>query len=271
MGQQLKDGLGQAWNLVATFVPKFVGFLIILLIGWIIAKAVSKALGLLLGRLGFSALIEKTGLTGMLKQSKVDATGIISKLVYYFILLIALQLAFGVFGASNPVSQLINEIIAFLPKVLVAIVLVIVAAAIARVVRDMVTGALSGRPAGRPLGTVAYWLIMSFGIIAALGQIEIATTVTMPVLVTVLATVGGVIVVGFGGGLIKPAQQRWGGWMSSMQDQLGTGDRANQQAQTGTLPPQRPAPAGAHAGPSHSTSNGADAPTPPAGMARVDH
>lgn len=160
LGQQLKDGLGQAWNLVATFVPKFVGFLIILLIGWLIAKAVSKALSMILGRLGFSALIEKTGLTGMLKQSNVDATGIISKLVYYFILLIALQLAFG--------------------------------------------------------------------IIAALGQIDIATAVTTPVLVTVLATVGGVIVVGFGGGLIKPAQQRWGGWMASMQDQLGTGDRAAQ-------------------------------------------
>jgi hypothetical protein len=63
-------------------------------------------------------------------------------------------------------------------------VLIIVAAAIATVVRDMVTGALAARPAGRPLGTVAYWLIMSFGIIAALGQINIATTVTTPVLVT---------------------------------------------------------------------------------------
>ena len=49
MGQQLKDGLGQAWAMVATFVPKLVGFLIVLLIGWLIAKAVSKALGLVLG------------------------------------------------------------------------------------------------------------------------------------------------------------------------------------------------------------------------------
>jgi hypothetical protein len=269
MGAQLKDGLGQAWNLVATFVPKLIGFLIILLIGWLIAKAVAKAVSLVLGRLGFSTLIERTGLTGMLTQSKVDATGIISKLVYYFILLIALQLAFGVFGPSNPVSQLINDIIAFLPKVLVAIVLIIVAAAIARVVRDMVTGALATRPAGRTLGTVAYWLIMAFGIIAALGQIEIATTVTTPVLVTVLATIGGVIVVGFGGGLIKPAQQRWDGWMSTMQDQLGTGDRPARQS--GTLP-QRPVPAGtAPAATSDATtSDGADAPTPPAGMARVD-
>ncbi|MER6878199.1 hypothetical protein ABT279_49435, partial [Amycolatopsis sp. NPDC000673] len=230
MGEQLKDGLGQAWNLVATFVPKLVGFLIILLIGWLIAKAVSKALGLVLGKLGFTRLVEKTGLTGMVKGANLDATTVLVKLVYYFILLIALQLAFGVFGQSNPVSQLLNDIIAFLPRILVAVVLIIVAAAIAKVVRDVVSGALSGRPAGRLLSTVAYWLVMAFGIIAALGQVNIATSVTGPVLIAVLATAGGVIVVGFGGGLIKPAQERWGGWLANLQGQVGSGSGNGSQA-----------------------------------------
>lgn len=222
MGQQLKDGLGQAWNLVATFVPKLVGFLIILLIGWLIAKAVSKALGLVLGKVGFGKLVEKTGLSGTVGAQKIDAAGILVKLVYYFILLIALQLAFGVFGPTNPVSQLLNDIIAFLPRIVVALVLVVVAAAIAKVVRDVVASALAGRGAARPLSLAAYWLIMAFGIIAALGQVNIATAITGPVLIAVLATIGGVIVVGFGGGLIKPAQDRWRGWMANMEHQLET-------------------------------------------------
>lgn len=225
MGEQLKDGLGQAWSLVATFVPKLIGFLIILLIGWLIAKAVSKALTMVLGKLGFRTLIDKTGLKGMLRESNLDAVNIIGKLAYYFILLIALQLAFGVFGPSNPVSQLLNQVIAFLPRIVVGIVLLIVAAAIAKVVRDMVTSALGARPAGGLLGTIAYWLIMALGIIAALNQVNIATTVTTPVLITVLATIGGVIVVGFGGGLVKPAQQRWEGWLNNLQGQLGKGDQ----------------------------------------------
>ncbi|HEY3466268.1 MAG TPA: hypothetical protein VGL47_14130, partial [Amycolatopsis sp.] len=143
MGQQLRDGLGQAWALVATFVPKLVGFLIILLIGWLIAKAVSKGLSLVLRKIGFRKLVDKTGLTGMVGGQEIDATGILVKLVYYFVLLIALQLAFGVFGPTNPVSQLLNDIIAFLPRIVVALVLVVVAAAIAKVVRDMVASALS--------------------------------------------------------------------------------------------------------------------------------
>lgn len=220
MGEQLTNGLGQAWTLVATFVPKLVGFLVILLIGWLIAKAISKGLELVLSKAGFGRLVAKTGLTGMLGQAKVDASGIVVKLVYYFILLIALQLAFGVFGASNPVSQLLNDIIAFLPRIVVALVLVVVAAAIAKVVRDMVTSALAGRSAGRLLGTVAYWLIMAFGIIAALGQVNIATVVTLPVLITALATIGGVIVVGCGGGLVKPMQERWHGWLANLENEI---------------------------------------------------
>ena len=45
----IQQGLDQAWENVATFVPKFLGFFLILLIGWFVAKALSKlANGLLL-------------------------------------------------------------------------------------------------------------------------------------------------------------------------------------------------------------------------------
>ncbi|MEV6876492.1 hypothetical protein [Amycolatopsis sp. NPDC051128] len=252
MGQQLQDGLGQAWAMVATFVPKLVGFLIILLIGWLIAKGVSKGLGLVLGKAGFGRLVEKTGLSGNIGQQRVDAAGILVKLVYYFILLIALQLAFGAFGPANPVSQLLNEIIAFLPRIVVALVLVVVAAAIAKVVRDVVVSALAGRQAARPLSLAAYWLIMAFGIIAALGQVNIATAITGPLLIAVLATIGGVIVVGLGGGLIKPAQERWRGWMTNMEHQWETPAQRSGEMRT---PPRAPV------GPDNT-------PTPPAGTPR---
>jgi hypothetical protein len=270
VGEQLKNGLGQAWNLVATFVPKLFAFLVILLIGWLIAKAVAKALSLVLGKLGFSKLVDRTGLSGTLKQSNVDATGVLAKLVYYFILLIALQLAFGVFGESNPVSQLLNEVIAFLPRIVVALVLIIVAAAIANVVRGAVSGAMAGRPAGRLLGTISYWLIVAFGIIAALNQINIATTVTTPVLVTVLATIGGVLVVGIGGGLIKPAQERWDGWLATLQGQIGRGEDTPSQvgaARSGG------AKGGSQQGSLHANGGAQqqnDVPTPPTGFSRVD-
>ena len=46
------------------------------------------------------------------------------------------------------------------------------------------------------------------------NQVNIATTVTTPVLITVLAIIGGVIIVGAGGGIIKPMQSRWEAWLN---------------------------------------------------------
>ncbi len=48
-----------------------------------------------------------------------------------------------------------------------------------------------------------------------------ATTVTMPVLIAVLATVAGILIVGVGGGLIKPMQARWDGWLASAEQETG--------------------------------------------------
>jgi len=50
--------------------------------------------------------------------------------------------------------------------------------------------------------------ILFLGITAALNQIEVASSVTTPLLIAVLAIVAGVITVGAGDGLIKPMQAR---------------------------------------------------------------
>jgi hypothetical protein len=78
-----------------------------------------------------------------------------------------------------------------------------------------VSNALSGFSYGGMLGTIASVFILGLGIIAALNQVGIALTVTLPVLIAILATVGGILVVGVGGGLIKPMQQRWENYLTT--------------------------------------------------------
>ncbi|MGH2603153.1 MAG: mechanosensitive ion channel family protein, partial [Dehalococcoidia bacterium] len=181
--------------------PKLVVFLVILVIGWIVAKLLAKGVTKLLSLIGFDRAIERGGLRRW--TGTYDPSQLFAKLVYYAVLLIALQMAFGVFG-PNPVSDIINSIVAFLPMAFVALVIVVITAAIANAVKDIITGALGGLSYSRVLGTVAQVFILALGSIAALNQVGIAMTVTMPVLITVLATIGGVVVVGVGGGLIQP-------------------------------------------------------------------
>ena len=118
MSQALNDALRS----VALFVPKLVAFLAILLIGYIIAKLIGKAVDKLLERVGFDRAVERGGIKKALSKSAYDASDIVGKLVFYALLLFVLQMAFGVFG-PNPISTLLTGVIAFLPKAIVAIVI----------------------------------------------------------------------------------------------------------------------------------------------------
>jgi hypothetical protein len=213
------QGISSAWSSIATFVPKLLAFLVIMFIGWLIAKAIAKAVGKVLERVGFDRVVERGGINRMLARGSMDASDIIAKLLYYAILLITLQIAFSAFG-PNPVSAVLADVVTWLPRAVVAIVIVVVAGAIARVVRDLVTNALGGLSYGGLLATMASIFIWGLGIIAALDQIGVATAVTLPVLITVLATIGGIAVVGVGGGLVRPMQSRWDRWLNRAEDEI---------------------------------------------------
>ena len=204
IGSALRDGL----STVATFVPRLLLFLVILLIGWLIAKALRKGIGVVLERVGFNRAVERGGIGRALSHSRYDAGDLVAALVYYAVLLITLQIAFGVFG-PNPISDLLTQVVAFLPSLVVAIIIVVIAAAIAAAVKDLISGAMGGLSYGRIIANIAAVFIIGLGVIAALNQVGIAVTVTLPVLITVLATVGGILIVGVGGGLIAPMRQRW--------------------------------------------------------------
>jgi Conserved TM helix len=199
-------------------VPKALAFVAILVVGWLVARAVRTLVGKVLERTGFNRFADRGGIRATLARSRYDASDIVAGLAYYAVLLIALQLAFGIWG-PNPVSALITTAVAWLPRAFVAILIVVVAAAVARAVKDIVGSALGGLSYGRFLAGAASVMILGLGCIAALNQIGVATTVTTPVLIAVLATIGGVIVVGVGGGLIRPMQDRWERWLSRAEEE----------------------------------------------------
>ena len=211
----MREALEDALRAVVLFVPKLVAFLVILVVGYFIAKLIGKAIDKVLERVGFDRAVERGGVKRALAKSSYDASSIVGKLVFYTLMLFVLQMAFGVFG-PNPISDLLTGVIAFLPKAIVAIIIIVVAAAIATAVRELISNTLGGLSYGKVLANVAAAFILGLGIIAALNQVGIATTVTMPVLITVLATIGGILVVGVGGGLIKPMQARWEGYLHTM-------------------------------------------------------
>jgi mechanosensitive ion channel-like protein len=204
---------------IANFIPKLVLFLVILLVGWIIARVLRGILAKVLTRVGFDRVAERGGIQRYLGRQ--TASTLVAMLVYYAVLLFALQLGFGAFG-PNPVSNLISGVVNFLPKAFVAIVIVIIAAAIARVVHDLVVNALGGLSYGNALGRIAQAFILAMGVIAALNQIQVATSVIEPVFIAVLAIIVGVAIVGIGGGLVGPMRERWERMLTRAESEAGS-------------------------------------------------
>ncbi|MDQ3646248.1 MAG: hypothetical protein M3345_04855 [Actinomycetota bacterium] len=205
---EFKDGLGDAGAAIALFVPKLLGFLLILVIGYFVAKAIEKVVGTLLERIGFDRWVERGGIKGALAKSKFDASSILARLVFFVIFLFVLQLAFGIFG-DNPISDLIKSVIAYLPKVFVAIVILVVGSAIAAAVKEIVEAALGGLSYGRTLAFIASGAILVLAVFAALNQLEIAEEIVNGAYYALLAIIVGSAVVAIGGGGIQTMQRYW--------------------------------------------------------------
>ncbi|GHE07160.1 mechanosensitive ion channel family protein [Klenkia taihuensis] len=204
----LRDSFTTLLDTVVQFLPKLVGFLLILVIGYVIAKALQKIIDKVLEKVGFDHAVERGGIKKALARSQYDASDILARIVFYAVMLFVLSTAFGVFG-QNPISDYLSAIIGYLPKVFVAILILVIASAIAAGAKLLVQNTLGGLSYGRILANVASTVILALGVIAALDQLEIAQNVVNAVLYATLAAVVGIAVVAIGGGGIAPMRQRW--------------------------------------------------------------
>jgi hypothetical protein len=200
----VRDGI----TTFATFIPKLLGFLVILLVGYFIAKIIAKLVDKGLEKAGFDRAVERGGIKKAMAKSSYDASDIVAKLVFFAIFIPFLSAAVGTLGI-NALEQPLAAFIALIPRIIVAIVLVVIGAVIAGTVKNFITNALGGLSYGTVLANVASVLILLGFVKSALDQVGIATSVTGPLLYAILGTVAGVIIIGAGGGLIKPMQGRW--------------------------------------------------------------
>lgn len=204
----LISGVEAAWSKFMAFLPNFLIFLAILIVGYFFARLCEKLFNRLLDRLHFDRAVDRGGVKRVLERSGYDANGLLAKLLFYAIFLLVLQFAFGVFG-TNPVSTLLDRIIAYIPHIFVAVVIVILASAIARAVGEIVRVSLGGFRYGGFLATVASVAILVIGVFAALDQLQIAPAVVNGLFYALLAIIVGSAIISIGGGGIAPMRAQW--------------------------------------------------------------
>jgi len=210
-GEAVISALGHALDIVLVFVPLLLGFLLILLVGYIIAAALSKAVTFLLRKIGFDNLANRIGLSRLEQNMgvRLDAAGILGKIVFWFIFLVFLVPATNALGLTA-VSGILNTMIAYIPNVFVAILVLFLGTLAATFVADIVRGATASTNIGNSnlFANVARYAIIGFAALIALEQLQIA-----PALLNILFTaIIGALAIAFGlafglGG--QDAARRW--------------------------------------------------------------
>ncbi len=202
--------LTDAFSDLFSFVPKIIAFLVIFVIGWFIAKIVRKVVHKLLGKIGFDRMVDKAGMGAYIERAGFADSGmLLAKIVYAFIMLIVLQMALGAFGPENPVSELINTFVAYIPKLFVALVLIVITGAVANMVKDIVRPSVSHLGHGNMIVTGIGALIWYIGGFMAINQLEIAADVVNTLFTMITSAAVFILVIKFGIGGIPAARDRF--------------------------------------------------------------
>lgn len=159
-------------------IPKIIGFVIILLVGWFIAGLIAKAVAALLRKVNFNDMAAKSGFSGFVDKMgvKCDSAGFIGETAKWFVRLLALIVAFDALGLPA-VSQVLHQLLLWIPNLIVAIVILVIAGLAANALASLVRGATAQAGFSNPnfVATVARVAVWGFGIIIAVNQIGIAT------------------------------------------------------------------------------------------------
>lgn len=209
---------------VGVWVPKLLLALVVLLVGWLIAKAVRFAVVKALRGVNFHVVTTRAGLDAFLAQGGVGSgmTGVFGALAWWLVMLGAFVVASNTLDLGY-VSDLLNRVILFVPRLVVALAIVVIGAYFARFVGNAVVGqcASAGLPDAEALGRLARTAVLVFAVLIALDQVQIGGDIVRQTFLVVLAGVVLALALAFGLGARERAAQLLDRWWPAHGDDGG--------------------------------------------------
>src|SRR5437764_3242587 len=214
-GEAILTSLAAALARFLGAIPKVLGFLVILIIGWIVASALAGAVAALLRAVKFNELAERSGLAGFVQKMgmRTDSAGMIATVAKWFVRLIVLVVAFDALGLPA-VSQVLQQLLLWLPNLVVALVILVIAGLAANALSSLVRGATAESGLGSPdlLANIAKMAVWAFAIVVAVNQIGIARELVNTLFMATVGALALALGLAFGLGGRETAAEIVRGW-----------------------------------------------------------
>jgi hypothetical protein len=186
---------------VAAFLPGLLAALLILLGGWVLARFLRLVVFRLLLAIRFDVASEKAGIDDLLARADVrqGPAELLATLVHWFVLLIVLMTAVNTLGLEA-VSDLLNQILLYIPKVIAAVVVLILGLFAANVLGGVIRAAAAnaGLGPGEALGTLARYALVAFTVAITLEELGIAPELVRSAFVILFGAVALALALAFG-------------------------------------------------------------------------
>jgi hypothetical protein len=253
VGDSLQKGLDTFFG----FIPNLLAFLVILVIGYFIAKVVSGIIKKVAQKAGLDKALHESDAKQYVDRVSPDASpsAAIGKVFFFIIFIFVLTAAIGALKIPA-VTAFMNQVLAYLPNVIAAIVIFVVAAAVAGAIAGGVAKLLGDTPTGKVVAAAVPSLVMLIAVFMILNQLKIAPEIVQITYTALLFSVALASALAFGLGGREVAGQMLGDAYRKGQEQKGQvkadlqkgKERGQDQAERGKERAQREVEGGGESG-----------------------
>ena len=184
----ISDSVDRGWDEFFAWLPKLVAFLVILLIGYIIAKILGGLVARVLRRAGLDRMLERGAGGSMVMRVVRSPAELLGDLTFWLVFVGAISIAVDVLGVKA-LEDLVHSVWSYVPNVLAALLIFIVASAIAGGIAALVDRTMGDTPTGKIVKTVAPVLVMAIALFMILDEVQIASNI---VVITYAALMGAI-------------------------------------------------------------------------------
>ena len=191
------ESLRNALNVFLEYIPQLIGAIVILVIGYIVARVLKAVVARVLQAIGFDGWMERGGIKQFFDRAQTRETPatVLGTLVFWLVFIIAITMAADALGIRQ-VSEVLGQLIAYIPSIIAAILILVLAALLANFLASIVRGATGSDL----LANVARYAIIVYAAFAAITELGIAVQLTAPTFLILLGAVALAAAIAFGFG-----------------------------------------------------------------------
>ena len=232
----LQNSFNAAFGQIILWAPKLVGMIVVLVIGYIVARILDRAVTALSQSLGLETAAERSGLVTSMKQVGIErsVSSILGQLVFWLTICVFLTAAFNTLGLEK-VSSAMEKIVGYIPNLVVATVMVVIGLLVATFLRGVVATSADrvGISYAQHLANGCYYVLALMTFLAAFEQLDIKFALLQQMMLIAFAA----LALGFGLAFGLGGREVMGGILAGYytRQRLHAGDQVHVCGMNGTV------------------------------------